>query len=157
MIATLIIENLPQEVKLIIARNVKETWYLTKILDIVNQKLGVSEACTVRTVEGGKNGFGVCDHGHWSDKCSLITGTKARKKFLEKKGFCFLCLKSSQVSRNCSKKKNCYDYKGIHNSAVCKNKSKHGKSKNKISNSDNKNETGETSKNCSLNLASILL
>ena len=36
LIATLVLEKLPQEIKLIIARKVKETWDLTKILDIVN-------------------------------------------------------------------------------------------------------------------------
>ena len=98
-----------------------------------------------------------CGHGHWSDKCSLITDHKARKIFLKEKGSCFLCLKSSHVSRNCQKKKTCYYRKGVHNSAVCENNSEQGKSKSKASDSDNKNETGEASTNCPSNLASILL
>ena len=137
LIATLILEILPQEIK-VIARNVKETWDLTKILDIVNQELGAREACAVKTAEDGKNGSDnyerflytglslhisswyriqgqkfanikcvFCGQGHWSDKCSLITDPKARKNFLREKGFCFLCLKSSHVIRNCSKKETC--------------------------------------------------
>ena len=56
LIPTLILEKLPQEIKLIVARNVKETWDLTKILDIVNQELGAREACAVKTAEDCKNG-----------------------------------------------------------------------------------------------------
>ena len=61
------------------------------------------------------------------------------------------------VSRNCSKKKTCYYCKGMHNSAICENKSKQVKTKSEVSDSDIKNVTGETSTNCSLNLALILL
>ena len=56
LIATLISEKLPKEIKLIVARNVEGTWDLTKILDIVNQELGAREACTVKTAEDGKSG-----------------------------------------------------------------------------------------------------
>ena len=56
LMATLILEKLPQEIKLIVARNVKETWDLTKIFDIVNQELGALETYTVKTAEDGKNG-----------------------------------------------------------------------------------------------------
>ena len=36
LITTLILKNFPQEIKLIVTRNVKETWDLTKISEIVN-------------------------------------------------------------------------------------------------------------------------
>ena len=121
LIATLVLEKLPQEIKLIIARKVKETWDLTKILDIVNQELEDREACAVKNGSDIYEGFPYtgsslhinsryriqgqilanikcvfCGQGHWSDKCSLITDPKARKKNLREKGFCFSCLKSSQ-------------------------------------------------------------
>ena len=56
MISTLNLEKLPQEIKLIVAINIKETLDLTKILDIVNQELGAREACAVKTAEDGNNG-----------------------------------------------------------------------------------------------------
>ena len=55
LITTLILKKFPQEIKLMVARNIKETWDLMKILDIVNQKLGAREACAVKTVEDAKN------------------------------------------------------------------------------------------------------
>ena len=45
----------------------------------------------------------------------------------------------------------------MHNSAICENKSKQVKTKSEVSDSDIKNVTGETSTNCSLNFALILL
>ena len=45
----------------------------------------------------------------------------------------------------------------MHNSAVCENKSKQGKTISEVSASDIKNVAGETSTNCSPNFASILL
>ena len=44
LIETLILEKLPQKIKLIVARNVKETWNMTRILDIVNQELGAEDS-----------------------------------------------------------------------------------------------------------------
>ena len=44
----------------------------------------------------------------------------------------------------------------MHNSAVCENKSKQGKSKSEISDYINKNETGETLTNWSSNSGSTL-
>ena len=109
MIPTLILEKLLPEIKLIVARNVIETWDLTNILDIVNQELGAREACAVKTAEDCKNGsknyefpytgsslhinsqyriWGpkfanikcvFCAQGHWSNKCSLITDRRVRK------------------------------------------------------------------------------
>ena len=44
LIATLILEKLPQKIKLIVAGNVKETWNMMRILDIVNQELGAEDS-----------------------------------------------------------------------------------------------------------------
>ena len=56
---------------------------------------------------------------------------------MKEKGFCFLCLKSSHVSQHFPKKKLCYYFKGMHNSAFSENKSKQGKSKSETSDSLN--------------------
>ena len=56
LIPTLILEKLPQEIKLIVARNVKETWDLIKIFELINQQHGAHEACTLQTAEDVKNG-----------------------------------------------------------------------------------------------------
>ena len=56
LIATLIMEKLHHEIKLIVTRNVEETQDMTKILEIANQELGTREACTLKTAEDDENG-----------------------------------------------------------------------------------------------------
>ena len=49
LITTLILEKLSQEIKLIAARNVAETWDLSKtwvLPELINQELGAREVCT---------------------------------------------------------------------------------------------------------------
>ena len=57
MRSTLISENLPPEVKLVITRNNKEkTWDLAKARELINLELKACETCTVpEKTEGGKN------------------------------------------------------------------------------------------------------
>ena len=50
------LEKLPREIKLIVARNVKETWDLTKILEIVNQELRARQPYPLKKAEDAKNG-----------------------------------------------------------------------------------------------------
>ena len=45
LISTLLLQKLPSDIKLIVNRNIKETWDLTKILELLNQELGAREAC----------------------------------------------------------------------------------------------------------------
>ena len=45
LISTLLLQKLPSDIKLIVNRNIKETWDLTKILELLNHELGAREAC----------------------------------------------------------------------------------------------------------------
>lgn len=154
LITTLILEKLPQEVKLIVARKFKETWDLTKIFEIVNQQLGARKACTLKTAEDVKNYEGFpytvlslhisfqyryqglkfanikyvfCVDDHWSDKCSLVTSPKARENSLMEKDFCFLCFYHLTWVITV-RRRNPLLFKGMHNSTVCENKNKQRKS-----------------------------
>ena len=159
LISTLLLQKLPNDIILIVNRNIKETWDLTKILELVNQELGAREACiALKRSQDGKNGFEnteglqytgsslhlgtrsshqskvkcvFCRTSHFSDKCSVISDCEARKKFLTENKKCFLCLGSGHVSRNCVKKKTYYYCKGMHNSAICYNKNKSTKTEEK--------------------------
>ena len=52
----------------------------------------------------------------------MITDPEASKEFLRKGKRCFLCLNVDHVSRSCTKSKSCFYCKGMHNSAICRNK-----------------------------------
>ena len=61
LLCPIILETLPQELRLIISRNNNENnWNFTKILDLINAELKAREACVVpsHTAAEGKNDFG---------------------------------------------------------------------------------------------------
>ena len=55
-----------------------------------------------------------CKKPHWSDKCRTISDTSSRKQFLKQGGYCFLCLKEDDKTRDRKKK----------NSAICSERDK---------------------------------
>ena len=58
LISTVLLQKLPNDIRLIVNRNIKETWDLTKILKLANQELGAREACIApKRSQDGKNGF----------------------------------------------------------------------------------------------------
>ena len=131
LLAPVIIEGLPHQLKLIIGRNIKDKiWDLTKILPVINEELITRENCSITDEKGGKSYlFGnyhdenpasrsalvanqrfkntcvFCKDSHWSDKCEVITDPSVRKEFLKSTNRCFLCLKESHLGRNCQTKR----------------------------------------------------
>ena len=169
LISTIILEKPPSEVKLVIARNIKEnTCGLAKVLELINLELRARETCTApEKTEGGKNSAHLiqnfhiqvhpyiqvhksgrnikclfCRGNHWSDKCSVTSDFQAKKDFSKKEKRCFFCLKPDHLSRNCTKTKPCYYCKGTHNSDICNDRNKQG---------------NQTPTNCASHVSSILL
>ena len=65
-----------------------------------------------------------CKGDHWSDRCSVITETEARKLLSRNHKRCYICLNQGHISQNCLKKNGYYFCKGLHNSAICNNRDK---------------------------------
>ena len=63
-----------------------------------------------------------CKGSHWSDKYHVVTDPVARKVFLRKVDWRFLCLSQGHISRSCQKSKRRFYCKGSHNSVICENK-----------------------------------
>ena len=59
LIGTLIMEKLPEDLRLIVSRNIKENiWDLTKTLELINLELRARETCVVpKMKDQGKNDF----------------------------------------------------------------------------------------------------
>ena len=56
LLAPVIIERLPHQLKLITGRNIKEKiWDLTKVLSVINEELIARENCSVTDEKGGKS------------------------------------------------------------------------------------------------------
>ena len=144
LVSTVVIDKLTPNIKLLIARHIKDTWNLTKILQLLNEELKARETVNVegKNVDSdeilpftgsslvvGSRGTShqsvkccFCKGSHWSDKCHVVTDAVARKEFLKKGDQRFLCLGEGHISRNCQKSKRCFCCKGLRNSAICENK-----------------------------------
>ena len=144
LVLTVAIDRLPPDIKLLIARHIKDTWNLTKILELLNEELKTRETVNVEgknvdwneilpfmglSLVLGARGtshqsmkYCFCKGSHCSDKCNVVTDAVARKEFLRKEDRCFLCLLPGHISGNCQKSKRCFYCKSSHNSAICENK-----------------------------------
>ena len=144
LVSKVVIDKLPPDIKLLIARQIKDTWNLTKILELLNEELKARETVNAE----GRNGdsdeilpftgsslvvesrgtshqsvkYCFCKWSHWSDKCHVVTYAVARKDFLRKGERCFLCLGQGHISNKYQKSKRYFYCKGLHNSAICENK-----------------------------------
>ena len=146
ILAPIIMERLPLQIRLLITRNTKDTWKIDNILKLLREELEARETCSngVRNQEeeqrGGKHflfsegcapvaasslfskqalSCVFCNGAHYSDKCVVVTDLGDRKAALRKSGRCYSCLRSGHLVKNCDRKKPCYYCKGLHNSAIC--------------------------------------
>ena len=58
-----------------------------------------------------------CHKSHPSVRCNVITDVKARKSLLLKQGRCFICLKKSQIARDCQSTTRCFKCQGQNHQA----------------------------------------
>ena len=141
LLSPIIMERLPNELRLIISRNLKgEGWDLTKLLEILREEIKARETCILPQSENSEVDIQTpytqsalftkskstskikclfCRGPHYSDKCDNVTDLQTRKEHVKKQKRCFICLKSDHVMKNCKSTKGCYYCKGKHNSAIC--------------------------------------
>ena len=120
LVSTVVIDKLTPDIKLLIARHIKDTWNLTKILELLNEELKTRETVNMECKNVDSDEILVvgsrctshqsvkccfCKGSHWSDKCHVVTDAVARKEFLRKGDWWFLCLGQDHISRNCQKSK----------------------------------------------------
>ena len=145
MLITVIVEKIPEELRLLITRKFSNAeWDVRELLDEFKNELSVREKCDIKPQQnltekskshsqpsamGLHSGFSkiscaFCKGNHYSDKCETITDICSRKESLRRSGKCFVCLKTGHMSRHCSMIKTCFHCKEKgHNSALCEKKS----------------------------------
>ena len=139
LLSPIIMERLPNELRLIISRNLKgEGWDLTRLLEILREELKARETCILPPSENSEVDIPYtqsalftkskptpqikclfCRGPHYSDKCDIVTDLQTRKDHVKKLKRCFICLKPDHTMRNCTSTRGCYYCKGKHNSAIC--------------------------------------
>ena len=138
LLVPVIMDRLPHEFKLTISRNLKQDlWDITRLLELIREELRAREnIATDRSRDTtdhteDRNGFYphtdavlvtqnhpkgkciFCKAAHWTDKCTVITDTEARKEFLRKGRRCFLCLREGHNAKGLYKNQNVFLLQGI--------------------------------------------
>lgn len=135
---------LPQELRLIISREIKDhDWQLDNIMHALENELKARECAVLHDecqLSGGIQGFSKAQmrtttsalfaghsrptcmyfkHSHSSNSCKIVTNSVARKDLLIKQEWCFVRLRKDHLSRNCSSKNQCFKDKRRHRISFC--------------------------------------
>ena len=149
LLAPLILSKIPEEMRLIVARNIeKNEWNIDKLLCTFKLELEARERCNTlsessspkpfenrvrhkgklpyssSTLFSGKAPSSVpycsyCSKQHTSASCPIVTGIAARRAILRKKGKCFLCLKSGHIIKYCDSQHKCQKCGRHHHVSIC--------------------------------------
>ena len=132
LLIPVIMDKLPSDMKLQIARKATgEVWQIEELLKTIRIEVEPREASdgsklhkeasgsnnksskpASRTTNSlvtseGKIHCVYCNGEHHSASCETVADSNQRKDLLRKSGWCFGCLKTSHMSRNCASTRNC--------------------------------------------------
>ena len=144
LLSSIIMSKLPQELRLIISREIKDQeWQLDTIMRVLESELEARERAVchdesllsaegqafptfkMRTTTSAlftKHSGPTCTYckqSHPSNSCKMVTNPAARKDILIKQGRCFVCLRKDHLSKNCPSKHECFKCKGKHHISIC--------------------------------------
>ena len=135
LLSSVLINKLPQELRLIASREVKgEEWELDELMKIVEAEIKARERATVTKVSNrvpptgttlvahGANltvSCSYCRQPHPSNSCSAVTDVAERKQILKTSGRCFVCLRKYHMSRDCRSNSRCAKCSGKHHVSIC--------------------------------------
>ena len=148
LLSSVVMSKLPQDLRLIISREVKDEWDLDHILDVFRSELEARERASANNVSpidqsstkppynrgrkglplstdaalfatGSKPTCTYCRKDHASNPCKNVTSIAARKEILKRAGQCFVCLKRNHISKNCSSRMKCLKCGRQHHISIC--------------------------------------
>ena len=144
LLSSIIMNKLPQELRLIISREIKDQeWHLDIIMRVLENELEARERAVLhdesqlsaesqafpnfqmRTTTSAlftkhsRPTCTYCKQSHPSNSCKMVTNPAARKNILMKQGRCFVCLRKDHLSKNCPSKHECFKCKGKHHISIC--------------------------------------
>ena len=148
LLSSVVMSKLPQDLRLIITREVKNEWDLDHILEVFRSELEARERANGNNIHpteqsltklpynGGRKGFPLptdaalfatgskptctyCRKDHASNTCKNVTRIAARKEILKKAGRCFVCLKPNHISKDCSSRIKCLKCGRQHHISIC--------------------------------------
>jgi len=132
MLSSLFMNRLPQELCLIISREVGDAeWNIDQLMSIVEHEISARERASsstggshVSTTAALLTGDGqlkccYCRQGQFSSSCGIVANTLQRKAILKRVGRCFVCLKRHHMSKDCRSSVRCACCVGRHHTSIC--------------------------------------
>ena len=144
----ILMDKLPEEIRLIISRKHKDNFELTELVEAAKLEIEARERCRITHSDSSKDkqtegcrkpkfpqstgsalvsGDGqnralkcfFCEGNHRASDCTYVTKIEDRKAHLRKQGRCFVCLRRGHIARDCKTEIECSECKGRHHKAVC--------------------------------------
>ena len=151
LLSSIIMNKLPQELRLIISREIKDhEWQLDTIMSVLENELEARGRAVLHdesqlsaesqafpnfqmhtttsalfTKDSGPT-CTYCKQSHPSNSCKMVTNPAARKDILIKQGRCFVCLKEDHLSKNWPSKHECFKRKVKHHISICPSNGNNG-------------------------------
>ena len=142
LLSSVLLNKLPQELRLIVSRKVTDAdWSLDALMKVMEEEVearertqtssaqqqsrrgsdrGVHTAAALVTGTNSTNpSCCYCQQAHSSNNCKTVIQTEARKIILRKSGRCFTCLRKGHISRNCRSTSKCSKCSGRHHTSIC--------------------------------------
>lgn len=141
LLSSVMLNELPSEIRLIASRKVdEESWSLDALLKVIEEEIRARERTTVNsttqvrrppnreqataaTLFSGSATSGptccYCGQPHTSSSCETVKGIEDRRRILQRAGRCFVCLRKGHISRNCRANLRCRNCKGRHHVSIC--------------------------------------
>ena len=145
LLSSVLVQRLPQELRLIAGREIEGDWNLPDILKVIGRELEARERTTTPQedalqVEGsarrkqGKASVAMlattnqdnstlaccyCQGNNPPEECMTVTQIEERRRILKTSGRYFMCLKKGHIVRECRSRNRCRTCKGRHHRSIC--------------------------------------
>ena len=135
LLSSILINKLPQELRLIVSREVKgEEWELDELMKVIEGEIEARERAaitkasnrvppTATTLMSRGTSANVscsfCRQPHPSHSCQTVTDVIERKRILKTSGRCYVCLRKYHMSRDCRSNSRCTKCNGRHHVSIC--------------------------------------
>ena len=139
LLSSVLMNKLPQELRLIISRKVGDAdWELDRLMAVLEEEVQTRERAVTHVTLPPKNAAKgpetasallakgsdstptccYCNQLHYSNVCRTVESIEERKRILREKGRCYICLKRGHISRQCPSKMRCFQCQGRHITAA---------------------------------------
>ena len=148
LLSSVVMSKLPQDLRLIVTREVRDEWDLDHILDVFMSELEARERANGNNISptdqsltkppynrgrralplstdaalfatGSKPTCTYCRENHASNVCRNVISIATRKEILKRAGRCFVCLKRNHISKDCSSRMKCLKCGRQHHISIC--------------------------------------